>query len=236
MLRSLFNGFLDEALEAAGMPQLGRAFSALAGHMGYERAVMLDAGRFDGDMRAAILFAAQSKSELSAFGNENNYADHPLVRHAAATDAPFLLEALRQQQAVPLDRWLAALPPEIRAGQTLMLPVHRESRLMLLGGLNGLAPDTTPLACAMLHTAAHVFYDRVVALRARPQDAVALTNRESECIRWVAHGKSDAEISALVGISARTVRYHLHNAKTKLGAVSRLEALAKLAGGARRSD
>jgi DNA-binding CsgD family transcriptional regulator len=55
-----------------------------------------------------------------------------------------------------------------------------------------------------------------------------LSARQLECLRWVAAGKTDAEIANLLGITAATVHYHVEGAKRQLGHRSRLQAVAAL--------
>jgi LuxR family quorum sensing-dependent transcriptional regulator len=54
-----------------------------------------------------------------------------------------------------------------------------------------------------------------------------LTPRETECLKWAAEGKSEWEISQILGISEHTSEKHLLNAKRKLGAVNRVHAVAE---------
>ncbi|MBB4954160.1 LuxR family quorum-sensing system transcriptional regulator SinR [Agrobacterium vitis] len=54
-----------------------------------------------------------------------------------------------------------------------------------------------------------------------------LTRREQETLRWTAAGKSYWETSVILGISERTVRYFMANARNKLDAVSNTQAVAK---------
>lgn len=54
-----------------------------------------------------------------------------------------------------------------------------------------------------------------------------LTRREQETLRWTAAGKSYWETSVILGISERTVRYFMANARLKLDAVSNTQAVAK---------
>lgn len=54
-----------------------------------------------------------------------------------------------------------------------------------------------------------------------------LTGRELEVLRWVAAGKSNWEIGAILALSERTVKFHLSNVFAKLGAFNRAQALAK---------
>jgi len=58
-------------------------------------------------------------------------------------------------------------------------------------------------------------------------DHVELSPRERECLKWAAVGKSEWEISQILGISEHTSEKHLLNAKAKLGAVNRVQAVAE---------
>jgi len=54
----------------------------------------------------------------------------------------------------------------------------------------------------------------------------ALTNREAEVLLWVARGKSNKDISTVLGISPRTVNKHLEQIFEKLGVENRASATA----------
>lgn len=54
--------------------------------------------------------------------------------------------------------------------------------------------------------------------------AAALTSRECEVLDWVAAGKSNEQIGAILGISPRTVQKHLQHLYEKLGVESRTAA------------
>ncbi|WP_048648247.1 LuxR family transcriptional regulator [Nitratireductor soli] len=54
-----------------------------------------------------------------------------------------------------------------------------------------------------------------------------LTPREKECLQWASLGKSEWEVSQILGISEHTAEKHLLNAKTKLGAANRAHAVAE---------
>ena len=65
-------------------------------------------------------------------------------------------------------------------------------------------------------------------LGAPPPADPPLTEREIECMKWVATGKSDWQIGALAGISGATVHFHVEQTKKKLGVRSRVQAVAIL--------
>jgi DNA-binding NarL/FixJ family response regulator len=58
-----------------------------------------------------------------------------------------------------------------------------------------------------------------------------LNDREIEALTWVARGKTSAQIADLVGLSKRTVEFHLDNARIKLDAATRTQAAVKAAMG-----
>jgi DNA-binding NarL/FixJ family response regulator len=58
---------------------------------------------------------------------------------------------------------------------------------------------------------------------------VTLSDREIEALTWVARGKTSAEVADVIGLSKRTVDFHLDNARLKLGAATRTEAAIKAA-------
>ncbi|KQY20871.1 LuxR C-terminal-related transcriptional regulator [Rhizobium sp. Root483D2] len=57
--------------------------------------------------------------------------------------------------------------------------------------------------------------------------AKALTHRETEVLGWAAAGKSYWEIATILGISERTVRFFMTNARRKLNVVSNSQAVAQ---------
>jgi DNA-binding NarL/FixJ family response regulator len=58
---------------------------------------------------------------------------------------------------------------------------------------------------------------------------IDLGERERETLTWAARGKTFAEIGEILGLSRRTVEFHLDNARRKLGVPTRTQALIKAA-------
>jgi DNA-binding response OmpR family regulator len=54
-----------------------------------------------------------------------------------------------------------------------------------------------------------------------------LNDREVEVLTWVARGKTSIEIAQIIGLTKRTVDFHIDNARAKLGAATRTEAVIK---------
>lgn len=79
------------------------------------------------------------------------------------------------------------------------------------------------LFSAYLHEAVRRVFDHQVLSLSR----VHLTDREKQCLLWSAEGKTNWETSHILGVSERTVVFHLQNAVDKLNAVSRQQAVAR---------
>ena len=60
---------------------------------------------------------------------------------------------------------------------------------------------------------------------------VALNGRELECLTWSGRGKTSPEIGVILGLSKRTVNFHIENACRKLNVATRTEAVVKASAG-----
>ena len=62
----------------------------------------------------------------------------------------------------------------------------------------------------------------------RPSEPIAaLTERQKECVVWVAAGKTDWEISQILGIAEETVADHLKHARDRYGGGNRTTLVAR---------
>jgi len=85
---------------------------------------------------------------------------------------------------------------------------------------------TKPIDFDVLETIITARLARVARSQYWPQD-VGLTAREAEALTWSARGKTSEEIAPILGLTKRTVDFHLDNARRKLGVATRVEAAAK---------
>ncbi len=54
-----------------------------------------------------------------------------------------------------------------------------------------------------------------------------LTGRELQCLAWVSRGKTSWETATILGLSERTVNFHLCNASRKLNVYGRQACVAR---------
>jgi DNA-binding response OmpR family regulator len=89
---------------------------------------------------------------------------------------------------------------------------------------------TKPIDFEILAAIIQARLTRIARTEIWPRNIV-LNDREVETLTWAARGKTSAEIAQILHLSKRTVDFHIDNARTKLGATTRIEAAIKAVSG-----
>jgi DNA-binding CsgD family transcriptional regulator len=85
--------------------------------------------------------------------------------------------------------------------------------------------ETTLRECRIL---ANYFHGHMLRMHGYDvEQEILVSARELDCLKWTAAGKTALEASIILGISERTVRFHLNAAREKLGCVTTTQAVAK---------
>lgn len=222
---------LTEALgrirAAQSQTNVWRGVKEYSAQFGYSHLLALDFARFAGGLSDAMLHS-DAPSVLWAYDRELSVDEHPVIRICKEAPLPFLISEVRDAAAQEGARWTHFLADVVRNGEGLVVPIYQAGHAVAAANFGGAKPDTMPLTRASLQVVAHAAVDRSFELRDGHGSVVnLLTAREAQCLRQVAIGRSDQEIGRLLGISPRTVRFHVDGAKTKLSAGSRIQAVAK---------
>lgn len=100
-------------------------------------------------------------------------------------------------------------------------------------GIDQADPDRD--AVFTIQTAALIVAERMMALVPDhlPETPMGpnephLSTRERDALMFVAEGKTEWEIAKILGVAESTARFHVDNARRKLGAVNRAHAVARL--------
>jgi DNA-binding CsgD family transcriptional regulator len=79
-----------------------------------------------------------------------------------------------------------------------------------------------------LRVLANYFHQHILRIHGHDaQEAMLISARELDCLKWMAAGKTAWEASVILGISERTVRFHLNAAREKLDCLTTTQAVAK---------
>lgn len=117
-----------------------------------------------------------------------------------------------------------AQPCRDAQGVAGMLTVARSHEPLGDGELRARAPQL-----AWIAQLAHLGMARLLSPPAHPDPERALTRRERDVLRWCAEGKTAAETAEILGISTRTVNFHLAGAMTAMAASNKTAAAIRAA-------
>lgn len=159
------------------------------------------------------------------------HEEDPLLRYVAVYQYPFRWEDLagRGHSGKGVSHlWARAARDGFRRGVTV--PIHGPNRR--LAAISFASKDHLPAEAALgwFQAVAIQFYSRAADLdmiEAAIEPLPDLTERQLECLRLVAEGKSSWDIGTILGISSVTATYHIKNAMRKLSTGSRTVAAIK---------
>jgi DNA-binding CsgD family transcriptional regulator len=155
-----------------------------------------------------------------------HFEQHPLVRFHGYQGGR---TTQRISDSVPFERFRrSALYNDyyrrIRIDHVMALPVYVRDGLLVSFVLNRTRRDFSDRERALLD----LLRPHVARVYQRVSSFNRLTAREADVLRWVAAGKSDAQIGAILGASPRTVQKHLQRVYEKLGVEGRTAAAMRL--------
>jgi DNA-binding CsgD family transcriptional regulator len=177
-------------------------------------------------------FVHWSEGFLQRYLQEGLQAEDPIPRWARGTGMPasygLILQRLRPKDPA---RRLLEIAREFGYVEGICVPMRAADGAL---GVVAMSGDRGPFSDQefrdLVAIGSLVFRcaERIDHSDVKAQIAPILTLREIELLPFLVHGHSDREIAALNGISEATVRFHLKNARIKIGAVSRTHLAAKV--------
>jgi DNA-binding CsgD family transcriptional regulator len=193
--------------------------------------------------RLAVGAPAIGAFERAAF--DRHFGEHPLVRyHGAGGRHAHRISDSIGAAAFRRSALFADYYKRVGIDQTIALPLHQADGWLVSFVLNRCGRDFSDRELALLdamrepltrlfgHTA---WLGRVDdAWRAPRRSAPTrsalppLSPREREVMRWVAAGKTDRDVAAILDISPRTVHKHLQNIYARLGVENRTAAVMRM--------
>ncbi len=107
---------------------------------------------------------------------------------------------------------------------------HGESAALVIRAGDGMTdwPARRPTIRREFRALGQYFHHHMLRIFGRGSEkAIIVSAREIDCLKWMAAGKTAWEVSAILGISERTVRFHLNAAREKLQCTTTTQAVAK---------
>lgn len=233
-MQRIFEAFLDRLTECVDETDLREAMAVTAR--------MLELGAY-----AYLALSIERKSQPKLISNyPANWAAHylkngydgidPVIERAAADQEPFhwggefAFDGMSKHQQKVLDE-----AAEFGIRQGLTVPVHdgrgniaavtfaADERISAFTRIAGKYEQGLQLIATCFHMEVRKRIGNGTTV-----DGIRLTMREFECLQWAARGKSFRDIGDILGVSRRTVVYHIENAKRKLGVRTITQAVLRM--------
>lgn len=111
----------------------------------------------------------------------------------------------------------------------LCVPVRTADGMQGCISFGGRHIDDSPKTRPLLHLIALYAYGALSFMQSmrRREDAKSLGPREIEVLRWTARGKTADEVGKILGITHRTVSFHLSEASVRLGTLNKTHTVAE---------
>ena len=219
--------FVDavERLNAPGVVRLFESEIRACGFHAYIMAGLPAPGTALADLTLANGWPAEW---FDLYTRENFSALDPVPRYGASTVQPFeWSEARYDKDRDPAAHLVMTRATEFQLRDGYCIPMQYDEG----GAVISLATEhlhLDPLSKSALQLIGVYAHNRIRSLaKSQRRKRDLLTAREREVLRWVAGGKTSWEISVILRISERTVKFHLVEASRKLNAVNRTSAVAK---------
>jgi LuxR family quorum sensing-dependent transcriptional regulator len=182
--------------------------------------------------KRGVHFNTRPQDYIDRYEERNYVVRDPVVTELRHTVRPFSWsDVLRRRKLTRGDKRIIEEAHEFDVNDGLIVPIVTLSGSLSVFSPCGRNPDLSPdarRAVELISLYSHEALKRKLLEQSRYSEVhTPLTPREREVMRWVAAGKSDLEIAAILSISPATVTIHVERAKRKLDAFRRTFAVVK---------
>lgn len=171
---------------------------------------------------------------LARYISEAYYEIDPVILHCSERTTPILWRDVPEMTRHRYKSGAVVMEEACAFGlkDGITVPIHglrgEKGVFTLATSQEQIDPRVVLQTLTVMQNLVPYLYEALVRLREEEeQKSVMLTLREKECLMWACAGKSSWEISQILGVSERTVIFHLGNVTAKTGSVNRQHAIAK---------
>lgn len=236
---------LNDIANCGSLEEAPLVLDRIASRLGYRGFSYVDV-RSGSSLSSLPFFQSTVREDFaSTYRSEGFYMHDPVASRAACLNAPFTGSDcpeyhVRSRPGVkPKSRRVMELAFDYGFSQGCVIPVHAVDRhgrpassflsLFWPNAPEDMARTAMP---SWLRLVALSYHERILELRglsgspAEGDLGPMLTDRERDCLLWACRGKTIGETAVILGITERTVKFHLENAMRKLGVHNKFHAIA----------
>lgn len=220
--------FIDDLDEHENVDALLKAFQGLIGKYGFTGFCVGDPSHPKLQRDDRLWATTWPQEWLMRWFSKNYITIDPVIYQLVAHNMPFRWSDVRNRTSGVPARVMDEAH-EFQMNDGFGVPIFTRNGSVIGVTMGAEHYELSKSEEASLHLATIYFQARLARLRPHSQREInlrRLTPRERECLSWVAAGKSDWDISQILGISEDTAHEYVHNAIAKLNATTRAQAVA----------
>jgi DNA-binding CsgD family transcriptional regulator len=225
--------FIEQSNRAQCLDELSAAFSQTLELFGYNRALCIGIeGHRPDVVRTTNGRPRYTQEYLDWYKSNNSHHVDPIFKLSPRHNVPYTFDDVRRMPLGKRQMEVMNMRRELIPGVVLMLPIRNNDTQLLSMGIAGDTQDARMDrdAIAQLFAICNQFHLRRSDLQQQNVlclKDVNLSSREREMLQWCLYGKSNGVIADIIGISHKTVEFHLQSAYKKLDCSNRTMAVLK---------
>jgi LuxR family quorum sensing-dependent transcriptional regulator len=216
--------FVDAVEKARTAEEVTALFAKMIAEVGFDAYAMIGLPDSQTPFSKRVLANGWPREWSEVYTKENLCEVDPVARHCMRTVNPFdWCEAPYNPERHPRAQAVMQRATDFGMSEGLCVPIHYGDGTGAAVTMAGQRVELARGVRSALVLMAMYAHNRIRSFAARPSEQAEplLTEREREVVSWVAAGKSNWEISVILHIAERTVRFHIESSARKLNAVNR---------------
>ncbi|HSV29070.1 MAG TPA: LuxR family transcriptional regulator [Candidatus Omnitrophota bacterium] len=236
--RDILASFVEELRKFEGVEDLKRVLGEAVERLGIASFAyqVVRAGGIPG--RLPYFITTYPAAWVERYTSQNYLQDDPLIDDLPDRRLPFLWsDVQKSKELTTRQKQMFVEAREYGLLNGLAVPIHGKNGefatvSFVPGGNESEANATIAIYRHLLHLLALYYHDHAARIlldkaMSSPRQKSLLSPREKEVLQWTARGKSNWEISTVLGISEKSVEFHLDSARRKLQVYNRTHAVVK---------
>lgn len=178
---------------------------------------------------AQIQVIGPHKDFARQYVKRNYFRYSPVVRQMRQTRVPFRRsEVIYDSLADPMAHRIMMEAKDVGLEDAWVVPIHSKANLVGFVAADNERKSVAQDKMRQFHVMCLWAHSRARHLPGGDEaNRVRLTPREREVVSWLARGKTADDIAGLLGLSPRTVEYHIANAGQKLNTTNRTHTVVE---------
>lgn len=204
--------------------------SEFMNNYGFESFLITGLPHSDGDFKSSVLLNGWSDEWFDLYIKECFYKYDPVAAYTRRSVQPFRWRDVVYDRGDHGAHKVMLSASDFRMHDGFCVPIYGaggQQACVTMSGEFMEFGEKFEASAHLISIYAHYSVKEIVSNSSKIEFETDLSDREKDVLRWASEGKTNWEIGIILGISARTVHWHIQNAARKLHAYNRTSAIVQ---------